>query len=519
VIQHIHEVLLSIDYSFELADAMETFTRDLSNHLLQEIMSENHLESKVLLRNKPITISNNQENSSDSQSNHKPTESLENQDDESKSNSTAVQPVKFSIRLHNDDVSIFGDVVNQLCNALACSNYEAQEMTNRIDQIGEEIIDHRTLLRCCDVVGNLIRGALNVSVAPVWLTHQMELIQKLLRWLHILSTTSDGLAQIVSESLRKKRALNVVGFDSILLDLKEKYKSSEDFMTALHSNLHVRMEKLVQRTLGEDEMFKWIEKTEKLKQNMFQFRGSFHSTQNKYTSGDLDCSNIFVKSFVEAIISNRLHDLHENVQEAVKQVVSKFYKPSEDLSNVSALDLLIQNDCVLKKSTAEISHSLLREHMLEPSFRISTLESYATSFVKTTKSFLKGLGTSTDRIFDFAVQFLTVPDLVKNYTKEELVKHPERPDVVKQLLYALDMVFRTAVKPLEGDIGRVDVNHPAITNQKYKVSMNYYHTIRKFIFLYTYNLSSTVWIISSMYSTLEAYLMNLCAIQKICPDG
>ncbi len=102
--------------------------------------------------------------------------------------------------------------------------------------------------------------------------------------------------------------------------------------------------------------------------------------------------------------------------------------------------------------------------------------------MRITKSFLSGLGNSPDQIFEFAVQFLTVPSLVKDFTRQEAAKHPGRPIVVEEFLKALQTVFESAVdsddladkKGKDGAVMSFNVDHPAISNQKYKVSSHFF---------------------------------------------
>ncbi|KAG6610192.1 E3 ubiquitin-protein ligase UBR1 [Phytophthora cinnamomi] len=98
-------------------------------------------------------------------------------------------------------------------------------------------------------------------------------------------------------------------------------------------------------------------------------------------------------------------------------------------------------------------------------FRASMLEAYLRSYGSMTRMFLRGLGNSSESIFDFAVQFLTVPHLVQNYTKKEASAHPGRMELVRELLCALNMVFQSAINDKDKILNS---DHPALSTQKYK---------------------------------------------------
>ncbi|KAF4325043.1 hypothetical protein G195_001661 [Phytophthora kernoviae 00238/432] len=173
----------------------------------------------------------------------------------------------------------------------------------------------------------------------------------------------------------------------------------------------------------------------------------------------------------QAISLSSSYRRHESVRKSFEAVVHKYFTSdqataTDDASSMtSALTLLVRYDCTLRKKAVEHSHSLLREHLLDIQFRSGMLEAYLRSYASMTNMFLRGLGNSSESIFDFAVQFLTVPHLVQNYTKKETAKHLGRLELVHELLSALKTVFQSAVDDKDGVL---NADHPALSSQKYK---------------------------------------------------
>ncbi|RLN70558.1 hypothetical protein BBJ29_008063 [Phytophthora kernoviae] len=183
------------------------------------------------------------------------------------------------------------------------------------------------------------------------------------------------------------------------------------------------------------------------------------------------CDMDLADSSTIAISLSSSYRRHESVRKSFEAVVHKYFTfdqatAADDASSMtSALTLLVRYDCTLRKKAVEHSHSLLREHLLDIQFRSGMLEAYLRSYASMTNMFLRGLGNSSESIFDFAVQFLTVPHLVQNYTKKETAKHLGRLELVHELLSALKTVFQSAVDDKDGVL---NADHPALSSQKYK---------------------------------------------------
>ncbi|KAG7382749.1 E3 ubiquitin-protein ligase ubr2 [Phytophthora pseudosyringae] len=493
VVEHIYQVLLGTDYGFELAEAFELFTRDIPPKFLP-IQSDTDVAdatdsraSSGTSRSSPAAVSTRstrlsaQFTAEPGSRTIGPGGRLEAQANEVKreANSSAENSsdgVLFAIRLHNDDVHSLNEVINHLYVELGMSKPQARSAVSHVDSQGDATVSNKPLLLCPGMVGNLVRRSLNISVAPNWWEKQMEGVPALLEWLQSVSTTSDGLSELVSEALQKQRSPALRGFLPVSTSLP-KGKTVQEFVKERNIRLHNHaLDVIVALIAGDKDIYTWACEQETAQHQRFDF-GADGCTTAVASNGFLTeghrvgCKNIFIEEFVKAVSLSPSYRRHESIRKGFDAVVAKYFTseqaadsdPSSTTS--SALTLLMRYDCTLRKNAVERSHSFLREHLVDIQFRASMLEAYLRSYASMTSMFLRGLGNSSESIFDFAVQFLTVPHLAQNYTKKEAAANPGRPELVRELLCALNTVFQSAVDEKDG---KLNADHPALSSQKYK---------------------------------------------------
>jgi len=490
VVEHVYQVLLGTHYGFELAEAFELFTRNLPPKFLP-IQTDTDVadasESRAGSSRNSSTRSarlSAQFSADPGARTNGPGGRLEAQVKEVKceagtADDDASRGVLFGIRMHNDDVHSLNDVISHLYVELGMSKPEARSAVSKVDSDGDATISTKPLLLCPTVVGNLVRRSLNISVAPVWWEKQMEGVPALFEWLQFVSTTSDGLSELVSEALQKQRGPDLRGVLPISHGLP-KGKTVQDFVKERQIRLHNHaLDMLVALIGGDKGIFTWAREQEASQQQRFDFRAEGVSTvvaSAGFVAGGsrVSCKNIFIEEFVKGVSLSPSYRRHESVRKCFDAVVAKYFTSDEAVASgtlstaSSALTLLMRYDCTLRKNAVKRSHAFLREHLVDVQFRASMLDAYLRSYASMTSMFLRGLGNSSESIFDFAVQFLTVPHLVQNYTKKESLAHPGRPELVRELLRALNTVFQSAVDEKRGIL---NADHAALSSQKYKVSL------------------------------------------------
>lgn len=477
VIEHLFQALLGVKYSFELAEAMEVFSRDIPPQIMTEIteFEIQHANAGAAMPS-GSRVASRSSNASAARKvrGRRLTRHAEAQESKRENEATggdSAEPpfAQFSVRLHNDDVHTLTEVINHICGAMDCSKGDARAIVNEADKVGDAVVASRDLLKCVAVVGDLVRNSLNVSVAPSWWQRHMDSVADILQWLFSLSCASDGLNELVSEALCKERSPSVNGFDALSHELTGG-KDIDDFFKQQNARLNGSALELFEVFVGDKNVAEWARVLEADQKKLFSFRPKAEDeapTVVRNAQGDLvRCENIFIEDFLKSVALTRAYSRHQSVRDGVDTVVAKFFTVPGESKPLSGLTLLIQCDCVLRKQTVKSSHLLLREHMLGSQFRTEMLESYVRSYREMTTNFLRGLGNTSDTVFDFAVQFLTVPHLVKNYTREMTHLHPERPHLLWELLSSLELVFKSAINPKDGVL---NVDHPALGNQKYKV--------------------------------------------------
>ncbi|CAI5729999.1 unnamed protein product [Peronospora farinosa] len=493
VVEHLYQVLLGTQYGFELAEAFELFTRDIPPNLLP-IQSDDNVanatesrkdcEVSVISSAAGLTRSTRLSAQFAAESGSKtvgPGGRLEAQTSEVKcvpkeGDDTINDGVLFGIRLHNDDVHSLNEVINHLSVELGISKPQARTVVSQVDDQGDATISTKPLLMCPGIVGNMVRRSLNISVAPAWWEKQMEGVPALLEWLQYISTTSDGLRELVSEAFQKQRSPALKRFVSISSSLP-KGKTIQEFVKDLHIRLHNHaLDPLVTLIGGDKDVFTWACEQETAQRQRFKFCAEKNAVSGVFTEFFADencasCKNIYIDEFVKAVSLSSSYRHHESVRMSFDVVVAKYFTSEQaDDSGISsptssALTLLMRYDCTLRKNAVERSHSFLREHLVDIQFRASMLEAYLRSYLSMTSMFLRGLGNSSESIFDFAVQFLTVPHLVQKYTSKEIAAHPGRLELVRVLLCALNTVFQSAIDKKEG---LLNADHSALSSQKYK---------------------------------------------------
>ncbi|GMF22613.1 unnamed protein product [Phytophthora fragariaefolia] len=494
VVEHIYQVMLGVDNGFELAEAFELFTRDLPPKFLP-IQSDTDVADAsdtagssraVSTRSSRLSVQftadpGSRTNGPGGRLEAQPRDvgrqlSTSDQSATETSTDSSSDEVLFGIRLHNDDVHSLNEVINHLYVELGMSKPQARTVVHKVDSQGDAIISTKPLLLCPAVVGNMVRRSLNISVAPTWWEKQMKGMPELLEWLQFVSTTSDGLRELVSEALQKQRSPALKGFTNISTSLP-KGKTVLEFVKERNIRLHNHaLDVLVALIGGDKDVFLWASEQEAAQHKRFDFRSEGTATAvasaGFLAEGNrVSCKNIFIEEFIKGVSLSPSYRRHDSVRKSFDAVVSRYFTAKEanafDSSRPtsSALALLMRYDCTLRKNAVERSHSFLREHLVDIQFRASMLEAYLQSYASMTSMFLRGLGNSSDSIFDFAVQFLTVPHLVQKYTKKEALAHPGRLELVREILRALKTVFQSAV---DDKTKILNADHPALSSQKYK---------------------------------------------------
>lgn len=487
VIEHVYQVLLGVHYGFELADAFELFTRNIPPEFLP-IHAQSELEggdedadhhgSGRSSAPSGVSTTNNSPlsppdgfSSGNVASDNSTSSVAENADD---------SPVAFAIRLHNDDCHTMNEVVNHLCVALDFSKLSGRAVADQTDRVGDAVVSKRALLKCPLVVGNLLRRSLNISVVPVWLEAQLQDLADIFGWLQSISTMSDGLGELVSEALSKKRNPELSFFDKFTSEAANGHDIAQ-FAKECGVRLHNKAASILESLVGVDnDVGKWMAELESNQKQHFKLWAAGNASSSSLqlalpsaSHGPAQCQNLFIEEFIKAVSQSGPYTRHASVREGFNAVVSKYFSGEATGSDgsadaaFSALKLLVQYDCTLRKATVDQSHALLREHLLEIDFRTHLLEAYMQCYKRMTNMFLRGLGNASESIFDFAVQFLTVPQLVKGYTCQEASKHEGRRQIIGELLEALQLVFKSAIDPKTGSL---NPDHSSLSNQKYKVS-------------------------------------------------
>lgn len=517
-VEHMFQVLLTAQYGFELVEAMETFSRDIPRHILlnelwiPEEQFVEELRSRASQRQQPQqqtattapqaaistsssrvasrsmnTMASSRRGRATRASRHAGTARESKSDRESSLERTTAPEeeaefTQFNIRLHNDDVHTLSEVVNHISTIMRISKFSARDLVNEADRVGDIVVGTHELLGCTVAAAELLRNSLNVTVAPTWWQAHMDALPEIIDWLFSLSCMSDGLNELVSEALYKPRPAAIKGFDMFsdtLTGGAAKKKGSaagvsvDDFFKEQNARINGSAMELFETLVAGRSLLDWIRETETAQRKMFAFRSKTEdeaASVVRNAKGDLvRCDNLFIEDFLKSVALTMAYMIHQSVRDGVDAVVARFFTTADEAASpVSALTLLVQYDCILRKETAKKSHLLLREHMLNAQFRTEMLESYVRSYRAMTTNFLRGLGNSSDTVFDFAVQFLTVPHLVKNYTRRMTELHPERPHLLGELFSALELVFQSAINPKDGVL---NVDHPALGNQKYKVRL------------------------------------------------
>lgn len=469
LVNYVFQTLLAAEYSLEFAEALEVFSRNIPPQILSEIGEEEPEKNN----SGTDTTSTSSRNTRRARSATESKRSGKSKEIGASKKNVESPIVPLAIRLHNDDVHTLPEVTDILCSILDCSKATARSMVHEADRMGDTVVAKRPLLKLAGVAGSLSRKALNISVAPEWWEKQMQYVSSVIEWLHYASTSSDELAGIISMALQQERKPELQGFTHISGDLP-KTKTFEQLLKDQNVRLHDKASDMFLQLIDcSRNVLPWALEQEAAQADMYKFA----SLENAEPTSALvlaqgssaNWENLFIEKFIKTISLSRSYSHHQSVRDGIDSLIAKFCPTSSSKATskltTSALVLLVRQDCIMRKRTAELSHILLREHLLESGFRTSMLEAYVRSYPAMTSSYLRGLGNSSDSIFDFAVQFLTVPNLVKQYTRRETELHPERPQIVNILLSSLEIVFKAALHAQ----GIIFVDHPALHNQKYKV--------------------------------------------------
>ncbi|DBA01308.1 TPA: hypothetical protein N0F65_001813 [Lagenidium giganteum] len=471
IVDFIYQVFLAIDQGFELAECCELLTKDIPPNIVSELTTGDTNKSSDSTRTLtggaptvPRTRNPRPERRRGRNQAPPPPSSRSATPPSSKSGDESV--VSFAIRLHNDDVHSFPQIINALIQVLECPKQNATKVADTAHDHGQAAVSKRALVECIGNVGNGIRKTLNVSLSPLWLDKQLEYVKEALQWLHFISGTSDGLSELIGDALCKERSTVLRACETFSTELPESL-DLESVMKHRSSKLHPSAVELFSMFVkeGKQELRSWAQEQEDAQRELFHF--STNDSVPSAVTDELHCNNVFIEAMIREVVLSPAYQRNECVRDGVQAVTRVFFKSTSDhpTSTSTALRLLVERDCVMARGTVELSHSLLREQLLERGFRRAMTETYLLSYKSMTESFLKGLGNSSESIMDFGVQFFTVPNLVKKYTRREAEANPGRPNIMSELLNALHMVLKAAVDP---KTQRLNVDHPAINSQKYK---------------------------------------------------
>ncbi|GLD91554.1 hypothetical protein PINS_up000087 [Pythium insidiosum] len=472
VVDQVHQVLMGIEHGFQFAEALEKFTHDIPPHVLTDLALPSRRGRQA--SSQPLSASDSVGSQQTVGTTRRSRRGSRRSEPESAVAGTGVDlatpssesdspVVSFTIRLHNDDVHLLRDVVNDLNAVFDFPPPMAHAAATEVDRVGDTDLANLALLGCAAPVGDLSRRSLNISLTPQWWQSQIESLPVVLEWLRGITMASDGLSHLVSEALQKSRRQRIRPIHK-LSEVIDPKLSSRDLLGVTGVRLHPAATSMIKKLVKEDENVRlWAVGIELIHQRRFRFHVDANLTDLAGAKANSCADNVFIEEFLRAASLSRSFNRHSSIRDACNELTKRYLDQQPVKS--STLGLLVRWDCALRVRTARMSHALLREHMLKKNFRKQMLEEYARSYRLMTQSYLNGLGNMSDSIFDFAVQFLTVPHLVKDYTKSEMEKHPDRPRLVFELLSALDHVLSTAVNPSDQSL---NVEHKAVSAQKYK---------------------------------------------------
>ncbi|KAF0687180.1 Aste57867_21036 [Aphanomyces stellatus] len=347
--------------------------------------------------------------------------------------------LRYDVRLHSDDIHPFSDVVKALKAGLGFTKSKAVMVANQSDADGLTSLGSTSLVHAAAMVHSL--HGYTTSVAPHGL-YDMKRIHVLLEWLRSLCEISDSLALLVSASVEARRAAAPSHTSSIVRghalattrphqtigQFLKQFKMAPDAVDFLSSTLPLQMK-----------LAKWA--------HAIPVKQPPTTTTDKRLPGCL---------------GDLLADVertHAADTATCAQVADEF---AVEPTDASLLDLLVRNYCLLGKPAIHQVNLFFHELILNQSLKHAMMDAFVDAYPHNTQSYLKGLGSTSDSIFDFATQLLTVPSLLSKYPKT----------LVTTLLTALSVVLDTAMGTRAKEDGTTckefRPDNAAISHSKYK---------------------------------------------------
>ncbi|OQR82680.1 hypothetical protein ACHHYP_15643 [Achlya hypogyna] len=321
---------------------------------------------------------------------------------------------EYDVRLHSDDIHPFQDVVKAVRTHFLVSKSKAISIANHSDAEGCSIVATTNSLRYATYLVGVMEGY-TLSVAPVRHSNHMRHLDDVLDWLRHLCEVSDGLAQLVSAAIAAPRGplppdhyISALDLDATLADFVAKHPLNPDARAFLTTMFPL-----------DTKFAAWVPP--------FDEQSLVAMYQREVPTGD-------------AVL------------------------PSAAAATPT-LHALVRNYSLLNKPASQKLNRLFHELILNQHLKHAMMDAFVTSYLHNTASYLKGLGASSDSIFDFATQLLTVPSLLVPYMGGE-------NSIVATLLSALATVLEAATKtvPLAGGVhGPLFLpDNAAISHSKYK---------------------------------------------------
>ncbi|EQC36236.1 hypothetical protein SDRG_06343 [Saprolegnia diclina VS20] len=321
---------------------------------------------------------------------------------------------EYDVRLHSDDVHPFQDVVKAIRTHFNVSKSKAIGIANHSDAEGCSIVSTTNSLRYATHLVHAMEGY-TLSVAPVRHSNHMRHLDDILEWLRQLCEVSDDLAQLVSQAIAAPR-----------------HAISPDQLVS---------------TLSLDETLESFLRTHPVNAEAHAFFRTMFPMQTPLST--------WIPPFDDqSLVATYLAEMAPHTAPM---------PPPRALT--STLTSLVRNYALLNKPASQKLNRLFHELILNQHLKHTMMDAFVSSYLHNTSSYLKGLGASSDSIFDFATQLLTVPSLLVPYMGGA-------NSIVAILLSALASVLETSTKRVllaSGVVGTLfQPDNPAISHSKYK---------------------------------------------------
>ncbi|KDO26170.1 hypothetical protein SPRG_20610 [Saprolegnia parasitica CBS 223.65] len=321
---------------------------------------------------------------------------------------------EYDVRLHSDDVHPFQDVVKAIRTHFNVSKSKAIGIANHSDAEGCSIVSTTNSLRYATHLVHAMDGY-TLSVAPVRHSNHMRHLDDILDWLRQLCEVSDGLAQLVSHAIASPRG--AVAPDTLF------------------------------STLSLDATLESFLKTHPINADAVSFLTTMFPTQTPLST--------WIPPFDEqSLVATYLAEMAPHTASV-----------PPPRAPTSTLTSLVRNYALLNKPASQKLNRLFHELILNQHLKPTMMDAFVSSYLHNTSSYLQGLGASSDSIFDFATQLLTVPSLLVPYMGGA-------NSIVAILLSALASVLETSTKRVtlgSGVVGTLfQPENPAISHSKYK---------------------------------------------------